>query len=153
MLEYVLACFKVIRHVRRYASAWLKFHYLGTFAAAILNNQPMGLYSAAVLVEDALRHGLRVQPIDVMRSSWPCTLEREDEDSLSLRLGLRYARGLRENTAGKLEAARTQRAFSSISRHRRSPHSRSPPRYRQDLVARSSHFCGKWDANKLSTCI
>ena len=30
-----------------YASAWLKFHYLGAFTAAILNNQPMGFYSAA----------------------------------------------------------------------------------------------------------
>src|SRR6185369_8076127 len=28
-----------------YASAWLKFHYLGAFTAAILNNQPMGFYS------------------------------------------------------------------------------------------------------------
>ncbi len=54
-----------------YASAWLKFHYLGAFTAAILNNQPMGFYSAAVLVKDAQRHGLRVRPIDAMRSSWP----------------------------------------------------------------------------------
>ncbi len=53
-----------------YASAWLKFHFLGAFTAAILNNQPMGFYSAAVLVKDAQRHGLRVRPIDVMRSSW-----------------------------------------------------------------------------------
>jgi len=39
-----------------YASAWLKFHYLPVFTAAILNNQPMGFYSAAVLVKDA--HGM-----------------------------------------------------------------------------------------------
>jgi error-prone DNA polymerase len=65
-----------------YASAWLKFHYLGAFTAAILNNQPMGFYSAAVLVKDAQRHGLRVRPIDVMRSSWPCTLEHEEGGSL-----------------------------------------------------------------------
>jgi error-prone DNA polymerase len=97
-----------------YASAWLKFHYLGAFTAAILNNQPMGFYSAAVLVKDAQRHGLRVRPIDVMRSSWPCTLEREEDGSLSLRLGLCFARGLQENAAGKLEAARTLRAFGSI---------------------------------------
>ena len=97
-----------------YASAWLKFHYLGAFTAAILNNQPMGFYSAAVLVKDAQRHGLRMRPIDVMRSSWPCTLEREEDGSLSLRLGLRFARGLRENAVLELEAARTQRAFASI---------------------------------------
>ena len=97
-----------------YASAWIKFHYLGAFTAAILNNQPMGFYSTAVLVKDAQRHGLRVKPIDVMHSSWSCTLEREEEGSLSLRLGFRFARGLRQSTSVELEAARVQRAFSSI---------------------------------------
>jgi error-prone DNA polymerase len=97
-----------------YASAWLKFHYLGAFTAAILNNQPMGFYSSAVLVKDAQRHGLRVKPIDVMRSSWACTLEREGDDSLSLRLGLRFARGLRESVAVEIEGERERRAFASI---------------------------------------
>jgi len=49
-----------------------------------------------------------------MRSSWPCTLEREEDGLLSLRIGLRFARGLRENAALELEAAREQRAFASI---------------------------------------
>lgn len=70
-----------------YASAWLKFHYLPVFTAAILNNQPMGFYSAAVLVKDAQRHGLRIKPVDVLRSDWNCTLERESDDIYSLRLG------------------------------------------------------------------
>ena len=69
---------------------------------------------AAVLVKDAQRHGLRIKPIDILRSSWPCTLEREDDDSLSLRLGLRFARGLRESAALDIEKARKQRAFGSI---------------------------------------
>jgi error-prone DNA polymerase len=97
-----------------YASAWLKFHYLGAFTAAILNNQPMGFYSAAVLVKDAQRHGLRVKPIDIALSSWLCTLEAEENGSLSLRLGLRYAHGLRQNAAYDLEQARDQQAFRSI---------------------------------------
>ena len=59
-----------------YASAWLKFHYLPVFTAAILNNQPMGFYSAAVLVKDAQRHGLRIKPVCILRSEWNCTLER-----------------------------------------------------------------------------
>jgi error-prone DNA polymerase len=42
-----------------YASAYLKFHYLGAFTAALLNNQPMGFYSPAVPVQDAQLHGLR----------------------------------------------------------------------------------------------
>src|SRR6202041_1472560 len=58
-----------------YASAYLKCHYLAAFTAALLNNQPMGFYSPATLITDAKRHGLKVLPVDVMRSEWMCTLE------------------------------------------------------------------------------
>jgi error-prone DNA polymerase len=58
-----------------YASAYLKCHYLAAFTAALLNNQPMGFYSPATLVKDAQRHGLKVVPVDVMKSEWECTLE------------------------------------------------------------------------------
>src|SRR6202163_4746106 len=58
-----------------YASAYLKCHYLATFTAAILNNQPMGFYNPATQVKDAQRHGLRVLPVDVTCSEWLCTLE------------------------------------------------------------------------------
>ncbi len=51
-----------------YASAYLKVHYLAAFTCGLLNNQPMGFYSPAVLIKDAQRHGLRVRPIDVQRS-------------------------------------------------------------------------------------
>lgn len=97
-----------------YASAWLKLHYLPVFTAAILNNQPMGFYSAAVLVKDAQRHGLRIKPIDILRSEWNCTLEREANGSFSLRIGLRYVRGLKSTVAKDIENARRLRGFSSI---------------------------------------
>jgi error-prone DNA polymerase len=58
-----------------YASAYLKCHYLAAFTAALLNNQPMGFYSPASIVKDAQRHGLKVLPVDVMKSEWECTLE------------------------------------------------------------------------------
>src|SRR6202041_2426048 len=87
-----------------YASAYLKVKYLAAFTAAILNNQPMGFYSPAVLVKDAQRHGLRVRPIDVQRSAWPCTLERESDGVLSMRLGLGYVRGLRQHVGEALVA-------------------------------------------------
>src|SRR5581483_1704564 len=47
-----------------YASAYFKVHYPAAFYAALLNNQPMGFYSPAVLIKDAQRHGLRVLPVD-----------------------------------------------------------------------------------------
>src|SRR5580704_3216577 len=113
-----------------YASAWLKFHYLAAFTAAILNNQPMGFYSPAVLVKDAQRHGLRVKPVDVLRSNWSCTLEKEANGTISLRLGLRYVRGLRQGSAAELEAAREMRPFASIEELAR----RVPSLTRADLT-------------------
>jgi error-prone DNA polymerase len=90
-----------------YASAYLKCHYLAAFTCALLNNQPMGFYHPAVLIKDAQRHGLRVLPPEINRSDWDCTLEGtlEDQDR-HLRLGLRYAKGLRAETAAAIVAAR-----------------------------------------------
>jgi error-prone DNA polymerase len=96
-----------------YASAYLKFHYLAAFTAAILNNQPMGFYSPFTLVKDAQRHGLRVFPVDVTKSDWPCTLEKRD-DRICMRLGLNYVKGLREVAARAIINERCRRTYSSI---------------------------------------
>jgi error-prone DNA polymerase len=96
-----------------YASAYLKCHYLAAFTAAILNNQPMGFYSPATLVKDAQRHGLRVRAIDVTRSDWLCTIERDGE-RLCVRLGLRFVKGLREEVGREIVRERGVRAFRSI---------------------------------------
>ncbi|HYP08652.1 MAG TPA: error-prone DNA polymerase [Bryobacteraceae bacterium] len=93
-----------------YASAYLKCHYLAAFTAAMLNNQPMGFYHPATLVKDAQRHGLRVLPADVTRSDWPCTVDADK----SLRIGLRYIRGLREEAGRAIVAARGASPFTSI---------------------------------------
>jgi error-prone DNA polymerase len=97
-----------------YASAYLKVRYLAAFTCAILNNQPMGFYSPAVLIEDARRHGLRVRPIDIQVSEWACTLEREPDYSLSLRLGLGYAKGLRRHAADAIVKERKASRFTSV---------------------------------------
>jgi error-prone DNA polymerase len=98
-----------------YASAYLKVHFLAAFTCAMLNNQPMGFYSAAVLIKDAQRHGLRVRPIDVQRSEWLCTVEAEQDGSLSLRIGLNYAKGIRRASAEALLALRREKGpVSSI---------------------------------------
>jgi error-prone DNA polymerase len=100
-----------------YASAYLKCHYLAAFTCAMLNNQPMGFYSPAILIKDAQRHGLRVLPVDIVKSEWLCTIEHASERGaapLPLRLGLRYARGLREEAAQAVLRARAARPFSSV---------------------------------------
>jgi error-prone DNA polymerase len=115
-----------------YASAYLKVHYLAAFTCAMLNNQPMGFYSPAVLVKDAQRHGLRVRPIDVQRSEWQCTVEREPDGSLSLRLGFNYAKGMRQSVGEAVAAARTRGgAFRSVDDLAR----RVPALSRKDIVA------------------
>ncbi len=83
-----------------YASAYLKVHYLAAFTCGLLNNQPMGFYSPAVLVKDAQRHGLRVRPIDVQRSEWLCTLEAEADGSISLRHGNELCEGIAAELGG-----------------------------------------------------
>src|SRR5438309_8891106 len=92
-----------------YASAYLKCHYLAAFTVALLNNQPMGFYSPAVLVHDAQLHGLRVKPINALQSEWNCTIERTAKDGKDipcLRVGLRYVRGMRQSAAGRIVSDR-----------------------------------------------
>ena len=96
-----------------YASAYLKCHYLAAFTAAMLNNQPMGFYRPATIVKDAQRHGLKVLPMDVLKSDWLCTLEQVGEEP-ELRLGLRYTRGLREEVAQTLVREGNCAPFVSI---------------------------------------
>ncbi len=100
-----------------YASAYLKCHYLAAFTAALLNNQPMGFYSPATVVKDAQRHGLRVKPVDIVHSDWPCTLEDNaaSAERFALRMGFRYAKGLREESARGILRERNRRPFDSIT--------------------------------------
>ena len=63
-----------------YASCYLKAHYPAAFYTALLNCQPMGFYSPAVLVKDAQRHGIRVRPIDVQESGVRCEIETQSRD-------------------------------------------------------------------------
>jgi len=98
-----------------YASAYLKVYYLAAFLCALLNNQPMGFYAPAVLIKDAQRHGLKVRPMCIQRSEPLCTIEHEPDASLSVRIGLNYAKGLRQSTAEELTASRNAGGlFASI---------------------------------------
>jgi error-prone DNA polymerase len=89
-----------------YASAYIKVNYPEAFTCALLNNQPMGFYSPAVVVKDAQRHGVHIKPIDIQTSDWVCTIEVEDDGRLSVRLGHGYVKGLRKRTAEAISATR-----------------------------------------------
>jgi error-prone DNA polymerase len=94
-----------------YASAYLKRHHPASFLVGLLNAQPMGFYHPATLVKDAQRHGVEVLPIDVAHSDWRCSLE-PDELRPAVRLGLRYARGLRREAGLAIESERRRRPFA-----------------------------------------
>ena len=88
-----------------YASAWIKRHHPGIFACALLNSQPMGFYAPAQIVRDARAHGVTVLPPCINRSQWDCVME-EREGRLALRLGFRQIKGLAEDEALWIVAAR-----------------------------------------------
>jgi len=126
-----------------YASAYLKCNYLSAFTTAMLNNQPMGFYQPFTLVKDAQRHGLKVLPIDIMRSDWLCTIEETPEGEtrrrgdagtrrhgdrispsprrpfpasplLAMRLGLKYVKGLSQQSGQAIVRERATRPFIGI---------------------------------------
>jgi error-prone DNA polymerase len=127
-----------------YASAYLKCNYLAAFTAAMLNNQPMGFYQPFTLIKDAQRHGLKVLPVDITCSDWLCTLEKletragfgegekvvgdrvtwgvgpnpdysvSSSPNLALRLGLKYVKGLSEQSGRAIVRERTASPFAGI---------------------------------------
>ena len=89
-----------------YASAWLKRHHPAVYACALLNAQPMGFYAPAQIVRDARAHGVKVRPVCVNRSYWDNALEPDGRGGQALRLGFRQIRGLKEEDAAWIAAAR-----------------------------------------------
>jgi error-prone DNA polymerase len=100
-----------------YATAWMKRHYPDVFACSLLNAQPMGFYSPATIVGDAKRHDVEIRPVDVERSLWDCALEpvpRGGPPRFSVRMGLRYVKGLGRRQWERIRDARGERAFVSV---------------------------------------
>ena len=89
-----------------YASSWIKCHHPGIFACALLNSQPMGFYAPAQIVRDAREHGVEVRPVCINASFWDNTMEPDGQGGLALRLGFRQIKGLAEEEASWLTAAR-----------------------------------------------
>ena len=84
-----------------YDTAWLRLRYPAHYLAGLLNNQPLGFYSPATLVNDARRHGQTILPVDVNRSAWEHETERLAETGdaardFAVRLGMRQVKGIDE---------------------------------------------------------
>ncbi|RUV56321.1 MULTISPECIES: error-prone DNA polymerase [unclassified Mesorhizobium] len=98
-----------------YASSWMKCWHPDVFCAALLNSQPMGFYLPAQIVRDARDHDVEVRPVCVNASRWDCTLEPTAvEDRFAVRLGLRMVKGLANDDAAAIVAARADEPFRSV---------------------------------------
>src|SRR3546814_14203069 len=64
--------------------------------------------SPAQIVQDARAHGVEMRPICINASRWDCTLEPIGEDRFAVRLGMRMVRGLNEQDAARIIAARAE---------------------------------------------
>ncbi|HHS93792.1 MAG TPA: error-prone DNA polymerase, partial [Rhodobacterales bacterium] len=89
-----------------YASAWIKRHHPGIYACALLNSQPMGFYAPAQIVRDARTHGVAVRPVCINASFWDNVMEPDGQGGLALRLGFRQIKGMGEEEAIWIAAAR-----------------------------------------------
>ena len=89
-----------------YASAWMKYHHPAVFACALLNSQPMGFYAPAQIVRDAREHGVSVLPVCINASAWDNMMEPDAQGRLALRLGFRQIKGVNEDAATWIKAAR-----------------------------------------------
>ena len=93
-----------------YASSYLKVHRAAEFYTGLLNNQPMGFYSPATLIQEAKRRGLRFLSPCVVESDWRC----EVIDDTTIRLGLINVLGLRETAVTTMRREREREPFRSL---------------------------------------
>ncbi|MDX1415517.1 MAG: error-prone DNA polymerase [Candidatus Promineifilaceae bacterium] len=92
-----------------YQSGWLKKYHPDAFYTALLNNQPMGFWNAAVLVNEIRRQGMLVLPIDIRFSRLNCSIEDE-----GIRLGLNYVKNLKEEQIECILTEREKEAFDNL---------------------------------------
>jgi error-prone DNA polymerase len=102
------ACFAVVS----YASAWLKVHYPAEFAAAIVNNEPMGFYSPRLVLDDARHHGIAILPPHVDSSDADCTVEREGH---AIRVGLKGLLNMNAKLLERIAKERERRPFEDLA--------------------------------------
>lgn len=98
-----------------YASSYLKVHRAAEFYTGLLNNQPMGFYSPATLIQEAKRRGLRFESPCIATSGWRC----EILDDRTIRMGLKMVKGLQEEQVVAMIEERDREPFRSLADFRR----------------------------------
>ncbi|MBK8986494.1 MAG: hypothetical protein IPM39_10495 [Chloroflexi bacterium] len=93
-----------------YQSAWLKRYHCAAFYTALLNNQPMGFWTPAILVNEARRQGIAVLSVDVAVSQEKCTVAAG-----RIRLGLGYVKGLSQAQMDAILVRREAAPFADLA--------------------------------------
>ncbi|MDF1541757.1 MAG: DNA polymerase III subunit alpha [Anaerosomatales bacterium] len=102
------ACFAVVS----YASAWLRTYYPAEFAAAILNNEPMGFYTPRLVANDARRHGIALLAPHVNESRERYAVA---DAGRAIRVGLRDVHEMTARLLAAIECERTVRPFRDLA--------------------------------------
>ena len=113
------ACFAVVS----YASAWLRTYFPAEFAAAIMNNEPMGFYTGRLVVNDARRHGIEVLGPHVNASGARYTAEKGGR---AVRVGLRDVHRMTARLLTAIEAEQAVRPFRDLADFLRRTRAESP---------------------------
>ncbi|MBX5464105.1 MAG: DNA polymerase III subunit alpha [Clostridia bacterium] len=101
-----------------YWTAYLSAHHPAHFFAALLNNQPMGFYAPATLVNEARNRGVRFLGLDVNRSGERFAVEGRDGRE-AIRIPLARVKGIRQAELGSILEARRAAPFTSFADFRR----------------------------------
>jgi error-prone DNA polymerase len=102
------ACFAVVS----YASAWLRTYFPAEFAAAILNNEPMGFYTPRLVANDARRHGIALLPPHINESQDRYTVA---DAGRAIRVGLRDVHEMTARLLAAIERERAVRPFRDLA--------------------------------------
>lgn len=94
-----------------YASCYLKCHYPAEFACSLINSQPMGFYRPDTILYEAIRNGVQVLPVSILKSQWDCEIESPN----AIRLGFRLVKGVARRDVDALIAERDQLAFNGLA--------------------------------------
>ncbi|MBP6015302.1 MAG: error-prone DNA polymerase [Candidatus Promineofilum sp.] len=92
-----------------YQSGWLKRYHPQAFYTALLNNQPMGFWNAAVIVNELRRQAIPVLPMDIHQSGRRCSVEEG-----GIRLGLNYVKHIAQEQIDRILIARAEQSFVSL---------------------------------------
>jgi len=84
-------------------------HRRAVIYAALINNQPMGFYSVASLIQDGRRHRVKFLPPCVQRSDERSRVDTDD----TVRLGLGTVQGVKVKAVQAALAARKEKPFAS----------------------------------------